>query len=90
MLTSANSYKMDQMIAAQEQKQEWLLDRGIRWDLIVTSTGEEKGMYAEPDALLIDDTMHNTQFFDCEGGMTLLYQAEDWERTDFLLKRHAI
>jgi hypothetical protein len=90
LLTSAHTYKVSQMVEAQEQKQEWLLDRGIRWDMIVTSAGEEKAMYAEPDALLIDDRKINVDFWMDEGGMGLLYDHETRAHTDLVLGKLAI
>lgn len=80
LLTSTATYKPDQYLECQKQKQRWCDDVGIKWEIVFTNCGEEKGKHAHKYAILIDDLKGNCDMFNREGGTAILY--DDAEAAD--------
>lgn len=55
------------------QKKKWLLDHNINYPAIVVQSKEYKKDYAEPGALLIDDTLSNCKDFKEAGGTSIFH-----------------
>jgi len=71
ILSSTASEKRDADIRPQKMK--WLKDHGIEFPVILVPGARLKQQYAEPDALLIDDTSKNIDQWRREGGIGILY-----------------
>lgn len=73
ILTSVNTLDPHTINVVTQQKKQWLAQHGINYPVNTVSISSQKGEYATPDSLLIDDSATPIESFLFHGGQTIAH-----------------
>ncbi len=73
ILTSMGTFDAVQGTAAKYQKMKWLDDKNIPWRANFVRCKEEKSQYANPESILVDDSIGCIKPFNAKSGHGILH-----------------
>jgi len=82
ILSSSGGFKRHREVT--EQKMQWLADHDIYWPVVIVPGRRYKAGFAQPDSVLIDDTLSIITDFEYAGGAAIHHTS--WAQTGPVLQ----